>query len=86
MTQPTYLKKTKEYVEEGYDVYWFGLCRFSWKKRAKTKKEATKWTEFPYMAEGPKLRFVPEDNLDIDAKGEVLKIKKGPNYGKEESK
>jgi len=68
---------TKESVKNGNDVYWVGLCRFTWKQKAKTKKQAKEWTEYPYLAEGEKLRCVPIDELDgLSAKGNILKIKK----------
>jgi hypothetical protein len=48
---------TRETAAQGNDVYWVGLCRFTWKKKATTKKAAAHWKEFPYEAEG--------DNLDL---------------------
>lgn len=68
---------TKESIQEGNDVYWVGLCRFTFKKKAKTKKEAKLWTESPYLAESEKLRCVPVAEIEgLAAKGKVLKIKK----------
>lgn len=64
-----------ESVEAGNDVHWVGLCKFTYKKKAKTKKEAQNWTEHPYLAEGDKLRFVSEKE-GLDAKGGVTKLKK----------
>lgn len=75
---------TKEYLQEGNDVYWVGLCRFTWKQKAKTKKQAKEWTEHPYLAEGEKLRCVPIEELDgLSAKGKVLKLLKDKD-GEEE--
>ena len=66
---------TKETLEKGSDVYWIGLCRFTYKQKAKTKAQAKEWTEFPYLAEGDKVRFV-SDIDGVDAKGNVLNIEK----------
>jgi nucleoid DNA-binding protein len=66
---------TKETLEKGNDVYWVGLCRFTYKQKAKTKAQAKEWTEFPYLAEGDKVRFISE--LDgVEGKGSVLNIEK----------
>lgn len=71
------IDSTKEYVQQGDDVYWIGLCRFTWKEKAKTKKAAKEWTEHPYLAEGDKLRCVPIEEIEgLKARGKVLKIKK----------
>ena len=71
---------TKEAVIEGNDVYWVGLCRFTWKEKAKTKKAAKEWTEHPYLAEGDKLRCVPIEEIEgLGAKGKLLKLKKESN-------
>lgn len=68
---------TKEAVQEGKDVYWIGLCRFTWKKKATTKKAAKEWTEYPYLAEGDKVRCVPVEEIDgLKFKGELARIKK----------
>jgi hypothetical protein len=66
---------TKENLVKGNDVYWIGLCRFTYKQKAKTKIQAKEWTEFPYLAEGVKTRCVTEDS-SIEAKGSVLSITK----------
>jgi hypothetical protein len=74
---------TRETAAQGNDVYWVGLCRFTWKKKATTKKAAAHWKEFPYEAEGDKLRFVPVAELqDLDAKGQIFKTEK-PDAKKE---
>lgn len=71
---------TQEALKEGNDVYWVGLCRFTWKQKAKTKKQAKEWTEHPYLAEGDKLRCVPIENIEgLGAKGQVLKMKREKN-------
>jgi len=68
---------TSEEVQKGNDVYWIGLCRFTWKQKAKTKKAAKEWTEHPYLAEGEKLRCVPVEGLEgLNAKGIVMKTEK----------
>ena len=69
---------TNENLSQGNDVYWIGLCRFTYKQKAKTIKQAKEWTEFPYLAVGEKARGVPEmENVEI--KGKVLNITKAPN-------
>ena len=71
------IEGTKEYLLNGSDVFWVGLCKFTWKQKAKTKKQAKEWTEYPYLAEGDKMRCVPIDELDgMKAKGAFLKEKK----------
>lgn len=71
---------TKEYTKEGHDVYWIGLCKFTWKQKAKTKKEAKEWTEHPYLAEGNKLRCLPLPELeDLAAKGQIFKEEREQN-------
>ena len=71
------IESTKEYLQEGNDVYWVGLCRFTWKEKAKTKKQAKEWTEYPYLATGDKVRCVAEEETDgLTAKGKVLKLEK----------
>jgi len=70
---------TKEQLQEGNDVYWIGLCRFTWKQKAKTKKAAKEWTEYPYLAESEKIRCIPIPGLEeINARGKVLKIPRRP--------
>lgn len=68
---------TKDTASQGNDVFWVGLCRFTWKKKATTKKAAAHWKEFPYEADGEKLRCVPVEELDqLDAKGLIFKTEK----------
>ena len=65
-----------EYLEKGSTIYWPGLCRLTFKKKAATKKQASLWKEYPYLAEGDKLRVIPENNLvDIKVTGPIAKIK-----------
>lgn len=66
----------KENLFEGRVVHWDGLCTFTWKKKATTKKAAKEWTEYPYLAEGEKVRVVPEDGVEMNAKGGVAKAKR----------
>ena len=76
------IEVTTETASKGSDVFWIGLGRFTWKKKATTKKAAAHWKEFPYEAEGDKLRFVPIDNLEqLDIKGKILKTEKVVNEG-----
>ena len=71
------ITETKEQIRQGNDVYWIGLCKFTWKQKAKTKKQAKEWTEHPYLAEGEKLRCLPlEEVQSLVAKGELMKTKK----------
>ncbi len=67
---------TKEALLEGNDVYWIDLCRFTWKQKAKTKKQAKEWTEHPYLAEGEKVRCVPTTELEVSALGTVTRMKR----------
>ena len=57
-----------ETVKENKSIVWSGLCTFTWKKKAKTKKEAQEWCEFPYKADGDKLRILPNNNIVYDDK------------------
>lgn len=67
----------KEKLQEGATVAWVGLCTFTWKQKATTKKQATRWKEFPYEAEGKKVRVLPDDSIDgLSAKGGVAKLKR----------
>ena len=75
----TAIEVTKETAAQGNDVFWVGLCKFTWKKKATTKKAAAHWKEFPYEADGDKLRIVPLAELEeLDAKGLIFKTEK-PN-------
>jgi nucleoid DNA-binding protein len=74
------IEETKNYAKQGHDIYWIGLCKFTWKQKAKTKKEAKEWTEHPYLAEGEKLRFLPLNELDeMEAKGQIFKSERVKN-------
>jgi nucleoid DNA-binding protein len=71
-----------EYLKEGHDIYWVGLCKLTWKQKAKTKKQAKEWTEYPYLAEGDKLRCLPLPGLEeLDIKGPIMKVSKGEDDG-----
>lgn len=70
------IEGTKESLQDGNDVYWVNLCRFTWKQKAKTKKAAKEWTEHPYLAEGEKIRCVPTTDLEVSALGVVTRMKK----------
>lgn len=73
------ITSTKESLELGNDVYWMGLCKFTYKQKAKTKKQAQEWSEHPYLAEGDKVRCVPDPGIEeMEAKGGVIKIAKLP--------
>jgi len=65
------MEVTKEYMNEGHDVLWANFCLFTQKKKAKTKKEAKEWTEFPYLALGDKARCIFTD-YQTDSEGKVL--------------
>ncbi len=65
----------KEKIQAGSSVLWAGLCTFTWKKKATTKKQAARWKEFPYEADGEKVRCIPEED-GIEAKGPLLRTKK----------
>ena len=67
----------KQALTEGKNIMWSDLCTFTWKQKAKTKKAAQEWTEFPYMAEGPKVRVVPDASIDgLKANGGVARMKR----------
>ena len=67
----------KEKLHEGATISWVDLCTFTWKKKATTKKQAAQWKEFPYLAEGEKVRVIPDDSIDgLNAKGGVAKLKR----------
>lgn len=71
-----------EEVKVGKSVVIPGLCTFTWKLKAKTKKDAKLWTEHPYMAEGDKVRLVDNANSEdgeIKGKGALTRLKKEKN-------
>lgn len=66
-----------ETLDEGKGVQWIGLGTFTWKKKATTKKVAKHWQEYPYLAEGEKARFVPDNELDgVKLQGTVSRMKR----------
>lgn len=70
------IEETKRNLQEGNDVWWVGLCKFTWKQKAKTKKEAKEWTEYPYMALG-KLRCIEDESIDgLQAKEGIMRMEK----------
>ena len=76
------IEGTKECLQDGNDVYWIDLCRVTWKQKAKTKKQAKEWTEYPYLAEGDKIRCVPTTELEVSALGVVTRMKRELEDGK----
>lgn len=70
----------KEQVKAGGAVFWAGLCTFTWKKKADTKKEAKEWAEFPYLADGDKPRCIPDKDINgLNAKDGVMTYRKEKN-------
>jgi nucleoid DNA-binding protein len=67
----------RENLQEGKDVLWIDLCTFTWKVKAKTKKEAAAFEANPSLAVGDKIRIVPAEGLDsLDASGGIIKESK----------
>lgn len=67
----------RENLQEGKDVLWVDLCTFTWKNKAKTKKEAALFAENPQLAKGEKIRIEPAEGMDgLDAGGGVIKESK----------
>lgn len=67
----------RENLQEGKDVLWVDLCTFTWKQKAKTKKEAILFAENPELAKGDKIRIEPANGLDgLDAAGGIIKESK----------
>jgi nucleoid DNA-binding protein len=67
----------RENLQEGKDVLWVDLCTFTWKNKAKTKKEAALFAENPQLAKGEKIRIEPAEGMDgLDASGGVIKESK----------
>jgi nucleoid DNA-binding protein len=67
----------RENLQEGKDVLWVDLCTFTWKVKAKTKKEAALYAENPELAKGEKIRIEPANGLDnLDASGGIIKESK----------
>lgn len=64
-------------LQEGKDVLWVDLCTFTWKKKAKTKKEAAAFEANPSLAVDDKIRISPAEGLDeLDASGGIIKESK----------
>jgi nucleoid DNA-binding protein len=67
----------RDNLQEGRDVLWVDLCTFTWKIKAKTKKEAALFEANPELSIGNKIRIVPVDSLDgLDASGGIIKESK----------
>jgi nucleoid DNA-binding protein len=67
----------KENLAEGKDVLWVDLCTFTWKQKAKTKKEAALFAENPELAKGDRIRIEPAENMDnLDVSGGLIKESK----------
>lgn len=67
----------KENLLEGKDVLWVDLCTFTWKQKAKTKKEAALFAENPELARGEKIRIEPAEGMDnLDVSGGIIKESK----------
>lgn len=66
-------------VKSGKSVVIPGMCTFTWKQKAKTKTAAKEWTEFPYLAEGNKVRLIDpisDEENELSGKGTLLSLKK----------
>ena len=67
----------RETLLEGKDVLWVDLCTFTWKQKAKTKKEAALFAANPELAKGEKIRIEPVEDMDgLDASGGIIKESK----------
>jgi hypothetical protein len=67
----------KENLLEGKDVLWVDLCTFTWKQKAKTKKEAALFAENPELAKGERIRIEPEEGMEnLDVSGGIIKESK----------
>lgn len=67
----------KENLLEGKDVLWVDLCTFTWKQKAKTKKEAALFAENPELARGDRIRIEPAEGMDsLDVSGGIIKESK----------
>jgi nucleoid DNA-binding protein len=67
----------RENLQEGRDVLWVDLCTFTWKVKAKTKKEAALFAENPELAKGEKIRIEPAEGMEgLDASGGIIKESK----------
>jgi|688.fasta_scaffold212734_4 hypothetical protein len=67
----------RENLQEGRDVLWVDLCTFTWKVKAKTKKELALFAENPELARCDKIRIQPAEGMEsLDAFGGVIKESK----------
>lgn len=74
----------KEQVEQGTTVAWIGLCTFTYKKKATSKKQEKEWEANPELAEGDKVRVLTETE-GLTVKGDVLKLKKAARVKTQEA-
>lgn len=66
-----------EKLKEGEDILWTDLCVFTWKNKAKTKKEAALFLENPSLAKGDKIRVEGVPGMEsLDASGGIIKESK----------
>lgn len=64
----------RESLLKGDDVLWVDLCTFTWKQKAKTKKEAALFAENPELAKGDSVRVEPVEALDgLSVSGGLIK-------------
>jgi hypothetical protein len=67
----------RENLLEGKDVLWVDLCTFTWKVKAKTKKEQAIYDADPSLAKGDKIRIEPANGMDnLDVSGGIIKESK----------
>ena len=67
----------KKLEDETSEILWHGLCTFTWKKKASTKKEAVFYKENPDAAIGDKLRIDPDSSMvGLNASGGIIKESK----------
>ena len=67
----------RDNLQEGRDVLWVDLCTFTWKIKAKTKKEALAIEANPALGIGDKIRIQPVEGLEgLDASGGIIKESK----------
>lgn len=70
----------RESLQKGDDVLWVDLCTFTWKVKAKTKKEAALYAENPSLAIGEKIRIEPVSGMEgLDVSGGIIKESKRKN-------
>lgn len=66
-----------EHLRAGEDILWTDLCVFTWKAKAKTKKEAELFKANPELAKGDKIRIEAVPGMEnLDASGGLIKESK----------